>query len=265
MGPVPQTPTEQIVRKFIIAASFAALAALDATAALAVNKIKNGSFEAANNTGVNRFTSWLKLNTPDNSPTQDQPASVIRYNSTAAYPISAYGESVTPDNNVSASPDAVGNHAAYFVGDFSVNETIYQDVYLAPGNFRVGFSYYLTQNGLRNVNNGSLAVTILGLPVATTIINGSSVGRRWFYATGVAGIATGGFYRTALVFNSNGFPSKDVVVDRVFGVRTRDAATQLIPSSTVLSVPEPSSWAMLLSGFGFVGFGLRRRRAPAAA
>ena len=81
----------------------------------------------------------------------------------------------------------------------------------------------------------------------------------------MAGITSGGWYRTALTFNSNGNPAKDVVVDRVFGVRTSDAATSIIPASSVLSVPEPSSWAMLITGFGLVGFGMRRRRAIAAA
>lgn len=253
------------MRNVIATAALVTLAALSSTSALATNLIRNGSFEQGGGTGVNRFTGWTKLNTPDNSPTQDQPASVIVYNSNAQYPISAYGERVRPDNALSASPDAVGSHAAYFVGDFSVNETIFQDVYLKPGNFRVGFSYYLTQNGLNNINNGSLSVTILGLPVATTLITGASTGRTWFYATGVAGIVSTGFYRTALTFNSNGFPSKDIVVDRVFGVRTSDAATTFIPPSPITSIPEPSAWAMLITGFGLVGFGMRRQRAGAAA
>ncbi len=253
------------MRTIIATAAFVSLAALSSTSALATNKIRNGSFEQGGGTGVNRFTGWSKLNTPDNSPTQDQPASVIVYDSPAAYPVSAYGERVTPDNVFSASPDVVGSYAAYFVGDFSVNETIYQDVYLAPGNFRVGFSYYLTQNGLNNINNSSLSVTILGLPVATTMITGSSTGRTWLYATGVAGITSAGWYRTALTFNSNGNPAKDVVVDRVFGVRTSDAATAFIPASPIGSIPEPSAWAMLITGFGLVGFGMRRQRALAAA
>jgi hypothetical protein len=255
---------ENVMRQFVAAAALVSLAAISSTPAAAVNRIVNGSFEAAGTTGVGAFTGWSKLNTPDLSPKEDQPASVIVYNSTANYPVSAYTESVTPDNAVSQSPDAVGNYAAYFVGDYSVNETIYQDVYLGPGNFRVGFSYYLTQNGLNNINNGSLSVTILGLPVATTIINSNSIGKTWFYATGVAGISTGGWYRTALVFNSNGFPSKDVVVDRVFGVRTTDPATTMIGPG-VVGVPEPSAWAMLIAGFGMVGFGMRRRRTAVAA
>jgi hypothetical protein len=245
----------------LVAATVTAL--LAAVPAAAVNKIINGSFEQAGTTGVGAFTGWSKLNTPDNSPTQDQPASVIRYDSNAAYPISAYGERVTPDNAASGSPDAVGGYAAYFVGDHSVNETLYQDIYLAPGNFRVGFSYYLTANGLRNRNNASLAVSILGIPVATTMISSTSPGQSWFNASGVGQIQTGGWYRTALVFNANGNPSKDVVVDRVFGVRTKDAASVLIGPGTA-GVPEPATWATLLTGFVLIGLGMRRNRPLAA-
>ncbi|WP_439547428.1 PEPxxWA-CTERM sorting domain-containing protein [Sandarakinorhabdus sp.] len=242
------------MRMFLLAA---AAATVIATPAFAVtNLIRNGSFEAAGTTGTGAFTHWTKTNIPDLSPPQDQPASVILYNSNAAYPVGAYGEAVGPDNiAASASPDAVGNYAAYFVGDFSVNETLGQMTYLTPGNYRVGFSYYLTNNGLANPNNASLDVTILGIPVASTMITDASQGGTWFYASGVGQILNPGFYPTALVFNSNGFPSKDVVVDRVFAIATTDAADVVIPA-----LPEPSTWAMLVAGFGFVGFGLRRRR-----
>jgi hypothetical protein len=239
-----------------------AAAVVAATPALAVtNVIKNGSFEQAGTTGPGAFTGWVRSNTPDLSPPEDQPASVIVYNSGASYPVSAYGEAVTPDNIVgSASPDAVGNYGAYFVGDFSANETLSQLTYLSAGNYRVGFSYYLTANGLSNVNNSSIDVTILGTNITSTAITGGSTAQTWLYSTAVANISLSGWYPTALVFNSNGFPAKDVVIDRVFGVRTNDPATVFVPQTSILSVPEPATWAMLVIGFGLVGFGMRRRR-----
>jgi len=248
----------------------AVAASVVTTPALAVtNLLTNGSFEAAGATGPNAFTGWNKLNTPDNQPSVDQPASVIRYGTGAPYPAGAYGEAVSADNAVSGSPDAVGNYGAYFVGDLSDNETIYQDVFLNPGNYRVGFSYYLTANGLANPNNSSLSVTILGIPVANTMITSSSLGKNWLYASGVGQIQYAGTYRTALVFNSNGMPAKDVVVDRVFGISTLDAADVIIPPAPdaiiPAAIPEPSTWAMLLAGFGLVGFGMRRRSSAAAA
>jgi len=244
--------------KTMVFAATAATVFVASPALAVVNMIKNGSFEAGS-TGTGSLPHWTRTNTPDNKPTQDQPASVIGYNNNLGYPHGAYGEQVTPDTAVSQSPDAVGTQAGYFVGDHSVNESWSQLTYLGAGNYKVGFSYYLTANGLRNVNNASLSTTILGVPVANTMITSSSAARTWFYASGVAQITAAGHYLTSLVFNSNGIPAKDIVVDRVFGIRTTDEATAIIPD-TPSSVPEPQSWAMMIAGFGLVGAVMRRQR-----
>jgi hypothetical protein len=231
-------------------------------AAAVTNLIINGSFEAAGATGVNSFVGWSKRNTPVGGGS-NTPASVISYGPGAGYPDGAFGEPVTPDNVLSASPDVVGDFGAYFVGDQSVNETLFQLTRLNPGNYRVGFSFYLPSNGLSNPNNASLQATILGVPVAFTTINAQSTGQTWFYASGVGQIVSAGFYETALVYNSNGSPAKDIVIDRVFAIFTTDPADVVIPPSP-LGVPEPASWLMLLSGFGLVGAALRRRRVVTA-
>ena len=69
------------------------------------------------------------------------------------------------------------------------------------------------------------------------------------------------------MFNSNlGGASKDIVIDRAFAVATTDPATIIIPPTpTPTVVPEPSSWALLLLGFGFVGLAARRRKTVVAA
>lgn len=241
----------------------AAFVAVTAPASAATNVIVNGSFEAGA-AGAGAVPGWTKTNTPDGVPVQDQRASVITYNNTNQYPLGAYGELVTADNAVSQSPDAVGTKAAYFVGDFSVNETWSQLTYLGVGNYKVGFSYYLTANGLANPNNASLVATILGIPVANTMITNSSAAKTWLYASGVAQITVAGHYLTSLVFNSNGRPSKDVVVDRVFGIRTTDAPDVMIPGNPT-TVPEPESWALMLLGFGILGVSMRRRQSVVAA
>jgi hypothetical protein len=223
-------------------------------AAAATNLINNGSFEAGA-LGTGGYTGWTKTNVPSNAPT-----SVIGYDSPAGYPTGAFGERVPQDNAASASPDAVGNQAAYFVGDSSLNESISQLTWLAAGNYRVGFSYFLTQNGLNNIGNASFDATIVGVKVASTAITAASPARVWQYASGVGQINWAGFYDTAFVFNSNLSPSKDIVVDRVFAIATTDVADVIIPG-----VPEPQSWALMIIGFGMVGVSARRRKFVVAA
>lgn len=244
-------------RTLVLAGSL--LAGVGAVPAHAVtNLIKNGSFEAGA-IGTGGFTSWTKVNMPSNAP-----ATVIPYNSNASYPNGAYGEPVPPANVATASPDAVGVQAAYFVGDFSVNESISQFTYLTPGNYRVGFSYYLTANGLANAGNASFDATIIGLKVASTAITDQSPGQVWMYASGVGQITKAGWYDTAFVFNSNLAPSKDIVIDQVFAVSTTDPADVIIPP-TPSFVPEPATWGMLVLGFGFVGVASRRRAKTVSA
>ena len=241
----------------IAVAALAAIAAA-APAAAVTNLIRNGSFEAGA-PGTGGFAQWTKSNVPGNAP-----ASVISYNNTLSYPLGAFGESVFPDNAVSASPDAVGGKAAYFVGDFSVDETISQLTYLRAGNYRLGFSYFLTANGLANVGNSSFRATIIGAPVAATAIIAGAPGRMWQTVSGVGQITRAGYYTTAFVFNSNLAPSKDIVIDRAFAVATTDPATIIIPP-TPTAIPEPASWALFLAGFGLVGVAARRRKAVVAA
>ena len=101
-----------------------------------------------------------------------------------------------------------------------VNETWSQQTCLGVGNYKVGFSYCLTQIGL---NNASLSTTILGTPVAHIMMTGSSAANTWLRASSVAQITVTGHYLTRPVFNANGRPSRDVFVDRVFGIRATDA------------------------------------------
>ena len=256
-----QRPTlpKQVTRHSFnaIPGAAAALIALASPSQGATNLIQNGSFEAAGTSGVTSFTNWQKINTPSGAGV-DTPASVILYGSSAAYPNSAYGESVNADNAISASPDTVGSYAAYFVGDVSVNETIKQYTFLNPGNYRIGFDYYLTSNGLANPYNSNISATIIGIPVAFTTITSSSTGQVWINATGVGHITVAGYYSTSLVFNSNGNPAKDVVIDRMYAISTTDAYTVVIPP-TPEYIPVPGESSML-GGMGALLWLRRRRR-----
>jgi hypothetical protein len=220
------------------AAATAIMLAASPAAAL-TNLINNGSFELGS-PGTGGFVGWTKDNVPVNAP-----ASIITYDVEDTYPLGAFGEKITPDNLVTSnSPDAVGTQAAYFVSDFATNESIFQTTFLTPGRYEVGFSYYLPQNGLNNPGIASFTATIFEQTVATTAINEDSLGRIWFLAAGEVLIKTAGEYETRFTFNSNGNPSKDIVIDRVYAG----------------AVPEASTWAMLIAGFGLVGAAARRRR-----
>ena len=247
----------RVTHVMLAAATLAAVGA--APAAAVTNLIRNGSFEAGA-VGTNGFANWTKTNIP-----ASQRASIIAYNSTASYPNGAFGESVFADNSVSASPDAVGGKAAYFVSDVAVNESISQLTYLRAGNYRLGFSYFLTNNGLANRGNSSFRATIIGAPVAATAIIAGAPGRVWTNVSGVGQITRAGYYTTAFVFNSNlGGASKDIVIDRAFAIATSDPATIIIPPTPTV-VPEPSNWLLLLLGFGLVGMVARRRKSAIAA
>lgn len=67
----------------------------------------------------------------------------------------------------------------------------------------------------------------------------------------------------------NGVGSGSAFADPVFSLAPGNAAYTLVGSHSSLvstaSVPEPSSWAMLVSGFGLMGALARRRRAIARA
>jgi hypothetical protein len=245
--------------KYSLFASVAiAAASLAAPAAAVTNLLKNGSFEAGA-PGTGGFANWTKTNVPSNAP-----ASVISYGNNLGYPFGAFGENVFADNAASASPDAVGAKAAYFVGDFSVNESISQLTWLRAGNYRLGFSYFLTANGLANVGNSSFRATIIGAPVAATAIIAGAPGRVWQTVSGVGQITQSGYYTTSFVFNSNRAPSKDIVIDRAFAVATTDPATIIIPPSPTV-IPEPANWMLLMIGFGAVGVVARRRTRSVAA
>ena len=176
--------------------------------------------------------------------TQGYPAVTIDYNSATAYPTGAFGEAVPPATG-SASPDAVGSHAAYFVSDFAT-ETLTQSIYLDPGVYTIGFSAYAPANGYANAGEAYFSGSIAGVALASYAVSAEPV-TTWLNFNGVATIATAGFYDATFTFNTDLFPSKDIVVDQAYVVAG--------------GVPEPSTWAMLGLGFAALAFaGVRKSR-----
>ena len=215
----------------------AAAALVAGSANAATNLVTNGSFEAG-------LSSWTIVGTE----TQGYPPVAIDYGAAQPYPTGAFGEAVATDNAFSIDPDPVGTHAAYFVSDFSQGQGLKQSVFLTPGAYDIGFDWYAPANGYANANDALFSGTIAGVTLVSTLVSANPA-TTWINFSGTANITTAGFYDVSFIFDTNGYPSKDVVIDRVY----------------IAAVPEPASWALLIAGFGMVGAAARSRRRSVVA
>lgn len=228
--------------KFVFAAGVVAAAslALAGQASAATNLILNGSFETGD------FTNWTYTGAGDDVPGHQ--ATIITYNNTLGYPQGAFNELIPPDNSANPSPDAVGDHAAYFVADHS-NESLSQMVHLLPGLYTIGFSVYVPQNGFDNSGDATFTGTVAGVNLAN--FNAHAVAaQQWFHFAGVANIVTEGDYLSSFTYNSGTAPAADFVIDRAY----------IVAGDVTGGVPEPATWALMILGFGSAGAMLRRRR-----
>jgi hypothetical protein len=231
-----------MTKSLVLAAAAALFIAGPATAA--TNLVTNGSFE-------NGLTGW----TIGGVDTNGFPPVDITYGSATAYPTGAFGEAVAANNAPTNSPDAVGTHAAYFVSDFTVNQSLSQTVFLTAGTYQIGFSAYAPANGYNNTGEATFSGTIAGNVLANYAVSTGPVTTWQTFASAGLNIAADGNYLIEFVFNTNLRPSKDVVIDQVYII----AGDPAVPG-----VPEPATWAMLISGFGLVGCAARRKAMVAA-
>lgn len=213
----------------------AAILALMSSPALAQNYVANGSFESG-------FTGWTVV--PNSGG--DRPV-VIAYNQASGYPTGAFGESIPTDTVVGGSPDAAGGFTAYFSADTQANSLTQLVNLIAGTTYRIGFDYYVPLNGYNNTFDASLSFLINDATIST-FNAGSASGtppQQWRNFTTTFTPTTSG--PLEFRFQGTGNPAADFAVDRVFAT----------------GVPEPTTWGMMILGFGVIGAAARRRR-PAA-
>ena len=230
--------------KYLLVAAAAVLVAGPASAA--VNLVSNGSFEL----GDDGLQDW----TIGGVDSQGYPPVAIYYGAAQAYPDGAFGEAVPVNDAGTNSPDDAGKRAAYFVTDFADKQSLTQSVWLEAGEYQIGFSAYAPSNGYGNGGEAFFSGTIAGVTLANYAVS-SGPKTTWQTFAGSTTILTAGNYDISFVFDTNLYPSKDVVIDQVYII----AGNPPQPG-----VPEPATWAMLITGFGLIGAALRRRTAVTA-
>lgn len=240
-----------------IALTVALFAGAMPLAAAAPNLVTNGSFETSN-VGTDHqiigsdLTGWTTS------------TSIYKYN----YLLSAGAASITPysyDGNGQPGPDdrrlagsfaGVSPNGGNFVGldgDRSYGAPIEQTI----SGLRVGHSYKLTfdwaATQLRNRTGDTtnqLVASLGGDSQSTPVVSVASQGFQGWYKQSFTYTATAS--SEVLQFLANGSPA---------GL----PPYALLDGVSLNAVPEPATWALLLTGFGVVGVAARRRRTTVAA
>ncbi len=211
--------------------------AIASPAMAATNLVTDGSFESG-------FSSWTVGQTGGGTAPV-----VIPYGSATPYPGGAFGEAILPNAVATLSPDPVGKSVAYFSSDTANPHSLSQMVNLVAGiTYNIGFDYYAPQNGIDNPNNATLSFNIGGVPVGSTLTAGQPLGtpgKTWInFGTSFVASNTAPTL-LELQFRGLGVTAADFAVDRVY---------------LTAAVPEPSTWALMLLGFGAVGGAMRMKR-----
>ncbi|OHB27621.1 MAG: hypothetical protein A2790_16475 [Phenylobacterium sp. RIFCSPHIGHO2_01_FULL_69_31] len=229
--------------KTLAVAAVAAGLAFAGSADAATNLLTNGSFESG-------LSGWTLSST--GAGQGYSPTVVIATDGVGrGYPNGAFGEGVPADNAPGPFAGDGGGYAAYFSSDVP-DETLSQSIALAAGWYEVGFDAYLPLNGYNNPNDATFTATV-GTYTWTPVLlkSGAGAPQVWtHYSAKVYVNPAQANVPSTFTFKANGYPAVDVLVDRVY--------------VTTAAVPEPTTWALMIMGFGGAGAMIRRRRLAAA-
>ncbi len=154
-----------------------------------------------------------------------------------------FGWSV-PAGNVDIIANGVYVPALATGGDYNLDLVGYGSIGTISQTFATiaGKTYTLSLDYTQNLS-GKTADVILGSTTLTTLI-GTSTWQSW-----------------STTFIGTGSPTTLTIAEVVGG----NNGGIVLDNISVTAVPEPASWAMLITGFGMVGYGLRRRRTAVTA
>ena len=232
------------MKKFLAGAMIIAAAAMSTPASAGVTLNPNGSVTVGNGiAGSNDFTIYFDGYGGSSPHVVNGLTSNIVFTFTGSSG-NSYGFSYVV-NNTSSSPvtdsrvsgfafDTDPNISGKSVGAGSVFDAIFTN-----GNYPVGY--------------GNVEVCFSG---AGSCAGGGGGGVDMGQATGNTGSFTLTFANAPSTILLSGF------VDRYQSVAGSNATSNSAIGRQVAPVPEPGTWAMMLLGFGMIGFGLPRRQAP---
>jgi len=177
---------------------------------------------------------------------------------------------VTPNTVVMPSP---GQIATFFVSG-NINSgpiaAIFGDVGIPTGTFTDIFKFTIPQTG---VGSGSVTTTVdiggfggpADLDITSVMVNSMIATPVYRDLSGTVCTTPGvGSCGATETFAINDVPILANILNSVVITGTSRGLGSYSGNATFTpSVPEPSTWAMMLLGFGAVGFGMRRARKPA--
>ena len=176
---------------------------------------------------------------------------------------------ITPNTVVTPAP---GQIATFFTSGNITNgpiAAIFGDVGIPTGSFTDIFRFTIPQTG---TGSGSVTTTVdiggfggpADLDILSVMVNGMSATPVYRDLSGTVcatpGVGSCGATETFAITNVPIFAN---ILNNVTITGTSRGLGSYSGNATFTpSVPEPSTWAMMILGFGAIGFGMRRARKP---